>query len=91
VCDIPTTQKVCGFVGLASHHCCFKCKRRFPYNEDLNRVDFSGADLGVLRNHEEQKSNAKKSLDCKTKTERNKFELESAWLLVYRINAFTLL
>ena len=59
VCDIPATQKVCGFVGHGSHLCCCKCKKYFPYSDELQRVDFSGADLGTPRNYEEQKANAK--------------------------------
>lgn len=77
VCDIPATQKVCGFVGHTAHLCCCKCKKYFPYSDKLQRVDFSGPDLGTPRNHEEQKTNAKKSLDAKIKTERSKIELEN--------------
>ena len=57
--------------------CCCKCKKYFPYSDELQRVDFSGADLGTPRNYEEQKANAKKSLDARTKTEWNKVELEN--------------
>jgi len=49
VCDIPATQKLCGFVGHLSHLCCCKCTKNFPYSGELNRVDFSGADLGDPR------------------------------------------
>ena len=67
VCDIPGTQKRCGFVGHASHLCCCKCKKNFPYNKELSRVNFSGADLGVPRNHDEQKRNAKMLLQPRLK------------------------
>ena len=77
VCDIPAAQKVYEFVGHAFNLCCCKCKKYFPYNGELQRVDFSGADPGTPRNHEEQKASAKKFLDARTKTERNKVELEN--------------
>ena len=49
VCDIPATYKLGGFVGFLSHHACFKCKKNFPTNEELNIVDFSGVHLGSPR------------------------------------------
>lgn len=52
-------------------------QKNFPYSKELQRVDFSGADLGTSRNHEDQKKDAKKSLNAKTKTEQNKIELEN--------------
>ena len=47
VCDIPATQKIGGFCGHSSKQACWKCKK------DLNRVDFSGVEIGDLRQHEE--------------------------------------
>ena len=76
VCDIPGTQKLCGFVGHASHLCCCKCKKNFPYSKELSRVNFSGVELGVPRNHDEQKRYAKDALKAKTKTERTALELQ---------------
>ena len=53
VCDIPATCKLGGFVSYLSHHACFKCTKYFPRNEELNRVDFSGVDIGSARNHDD--------------------------------------
>jgi len=75
--DIPAMQKLCGFVGHMANHCCWKCTKTFPYNKELNRIDFSGADIGTLRSYEEHKVGAKKSLTAKSKAERTTIELQS--------------
>ena len=75
VCDIPATQKLCGFVGHSSHQSCCKCKKDFPYSKELNRIDFSGADLGEPRIYVEQKQKAKEAQQARTKTQRAELEL----------------
>ena len=57
VCDIPATYKLGGFVSYLSQHACFKCTKYFPRNEELNRVDFSGVDIGSARNHDDCRGN----------------------------------
>jgi len=49
VCDIPATQNLCGFVGHSFHLCCCKCKKDFSFSDELNCVNFSGADPGDSR------------------------------------------
>ena len=77
VCDIPATQKLMGFTGHNSNHCCWKCKKVFHHSESLGRPDFSGSDIGDLRTHQEHKDNALKTLTAKTPTERSTRELDS--------------
>lgn len=55
VCDIPATAKLGGFLGHSSCHACCKCLKVFPHSKELNRVDFSGVDVGNLRTHDEHK------------------------------------
>ena len=64
VCDVPATAKIGGFLGHTSKHACWKCSKVFPYNESLNRVDFSGVHLGSPRKHATQIQNAKKNINC---------------------------
>ena len=77
VCDIPATQKLMGFTGHNSSHCCWKCNKIFPYSESLSRVDFSGSDVGSLRTHQEHKTNALKTLKANTPTERYTLEINT--------------
>ncbi|XP_065917612.1 uncharacterized protein [Dysidea avara] len=77
VCDVPATAKIGGFVGHMSKHACWKCSKEFPYNKTLNRVDFSGIELGHLREHSQHKRNALKAKDATTPSECNHLELES--------------
>ena len=76
VCDIPATQKIGGFCGHSSKQACWKCKKVFPYAEELNRVDFSGVEIGDLRQHDEHKRNGKSTLSAVTPTKRKELELE---------------
>lgn len=76
VCDIPATQKIGGFCGHNSKQACWKCKKEFAYAEELNRVDFSGVEIGDLRQHDEHKTNGKNTLSAVTRTERKELELE---------------
>jgi len=76
VCDIPATYKLGGFVGHLSHHACLKCKKFFPTNEELNRVDFSGVDVGVAKNHDEHKKNALDTLKALSQSARDCLELK---------------
>ena len=76
VCDIPATYKLGGFVGHLSHHACFKCTKYFPTNEELNRVDFSGVDIGNVRSHDVHKENALKTLNALTQSAKDSLELE---------------
>ena len=76
VCDIPATQKIGGFCGHNSKQACWKCKKEFPYAEELNRVDFSGVEIGDIRQHDEHKTNGKNTLSAVTATERKELELE---------------
>ena len=75
VCDLPATAKVGGFLSHNSHYACWKCSKYFPYVEELNRIDFSGIEIGSLRQHAQHKDDAKKTLSGKTPTERKKMEL----------------
>ena len=77
VCDIPATQKLMGFTGHNSSHCCWKCNEIFKYNESLGRVDFSGCNNGHLRTHQEHKTNALKTLEANTPTERSTLEINA--------------
>ena len=77
VCDIPDTYKLGGFFGYLSHHACFKCTMYFPRNEELNRIDFSGVDIGSARNHDNHKKNALKTLNASTQSAKDSLELES--------------
>jgi len=52
MCDIPVTRGLCGH---NSKQACWKCKKQFLYAEKLNRVDFSGVELGDPREHDEHK------------------------------------
>jgi len=76
VCDIPATQKIGGFCGHSSKQDCWKCKKQFSYAEELNRVDYSGFEIGDLREHDEHKQNAINTLSAVTPTERKELELE---------------
>ena len=60
MCDIPATQKIGGFCGHNSKKACWKCKKEFPYADELNRVDFSGVELGDPREHDEHKKMERK-------------------------------
>ena len=77
VCDIPATAKLGGFLGHSSKHACWKCTKLFPYDSALNRVDFSGEDIGILRTHEQHKKNALRALSAVTSSQRNKIEAET--------------
>ena len=77
VCDIPATAKLGGFLGYSSKHACWKCEKIFPYNSVLNRVDFSGEDIGILRTHEQHKKNALCALSAVTPSQRNEIEKET--------------
>ena len=77
VCDIPATAKLGGFLGHSSKHACWKCNKRFPYNESLKRVDFSGVDVGSLRTHDQHKSAALRARSAVTPTERTETETET--------------
>ena len=77
VCDIPATAKLGGFLGHSSKHACWKCSKNFPYNRVLNRVDFSGVDIGTLRTHDQHKENALRALSAITPTQRNQIETET--------------
>ena len=77
VCDIPATYKLGGFVGYLSHHACLKCTKYFPTNERINRVDYSGVDIGSARIHDEHKRQALKSLKASTQSAKHYLELES--------------
>jgi len=77
VCDIPATQKLMGFTGHNSSHCCWKCKKVFKHSESLGRQDFSGSDIGNLRTHQEHKANALKTHTVETLTECYTLELVS--------------
>ena len=77
VCDIPATAKLGGFLGHSSKHACWKCTKLFPYDSALNRIDFSGEDIGTLRTHEQHKKNALRALSAVTSSQRNKIEAET--------------
>ena len=72
-CDIPASRKVCGFVG---HSALNKCLKDFKRNGD--RTNYSGFDLNSwpCRTSADHRINAKRYLQCKTKTERKQFEQE---------------
>ena len=76
VCDIPATGKVGGFCGHNSKQACWKCKKEFPYAEEIDRVDFSGVEIGDLRQHDEHKRNGKSTLSAVSATQRKDLELE---------------
>ena len=61
----------------SSKHACWKCSKPFPYNSDLNRVDFSGEDIGTLWTHEQHKRNALRALSAVTPSQRNEIETET--------------
>lgn len=69
VCDIPATAKIGGFLGHSSKHACWKCSKIFPHKV-LNRVDFSGVDIGTLRTHDQHKKNAIRALSALTPSQR---------------------
>ena len=77
VCDIPATAKIGGFVGHASKHACWKCSKIFPYDPSLKRVNFSGVQLGPLRDHDTHKQNALKTLTAATPTQQSELELHN--------------
>ena len=77
ICDIPATAKLGGFLGHSSKHACWKCNKRFPYNESLKRVDFSGVDVGGLRTHDQHKSAALRARSAVTPAERTETETET--------------
>ena len=77
VCDVPATAKLGGFLSHASKHACWKCSKVFPYNSELNRVDFSGVQLGPLREHTIHKHNAIEAVGAATPTQRNEIELRN--------------
>ena len=77
VCDIPATAKLGGFLGHSSKHACWKCEKFFPYNNVLNRVDFSGEDIGILRTHEQHKKNALCALSAVTPSQCNEIETQT--------------
>ena len=76
VCDIPATGKIGGFCGHNSKQACWKCKKEFPYAEEIDRVDFSGVEIGDLRQHDEHKRNGKSTLSAVSATQRKDLELE---------------
>ena len=49
----------------------------FPRNEELNRIDFSGVDIGSARNRDDHKKNAFKTLNASTESAKDSLELES--------------
>ena len=75
VCDVPATAKLGGFLSHASKHACWKCSKEFPHDKLLNRVDYSGVELGPLREHDVHKQNALKTLKASTPTAKDKLEL----------------
>ena len=77
VCDVPATAKLGGFLSHASKHACWKCSKIFPYDSILNRVNFSGVEVGTLRDHTSHKQNATQSLAAVTATQRNDIELQT--------------
>jgi len=77
VCDVPATAKLGGFVGHMSKNACWKCSKQFSYNKTLNRVDFSGIELGPLRDYSLHKRNGTKAKNSTTPSERSELELES--------------
>ena len=77
VCDIPATAKIGGFLGHSSKHACWKCSKIFPHNKVLNRVDFSGVDIGMSRTHDEHKKNAIRALSALTPSQRHEIETET--------------
>jgi len=62
VCDVPATAKLGGSLSHASKHACWKCSKEFPHDKLLNRIDYSGVELGPLREHDVHKQNALKTL-----------------------------
>jgi len=74
VCDIPATSKLGGFLGHASKHACWKCCKIFPYDKDLNRVNFI-VDIGPPRTHQQHKQNTIDATLATTPTQRNTLEL----------------
>lgn len=77
VCDVPATAKLGGFLSHASKHACWKCNKIFPYNLMLKRVDFSGVQIGTLREHVSHKQNAVEVVNATTPTQRNEIELRN--------------
>lgn len=77
VCDVPATAKLGGFLSHSSKHACWKCSKVFPYDSALNRVNFSGVDVGNLRDHITHKQNATQALAAVTATQRNNIELQT--------------
>ena len=61
----------------SSKHACWKCSKLSPYNSDLNRVDFSGEDIGTLQIHEQHKKNALCALFAVTPSQHNETETET--------------
>ena len=49
VCDIPAAPKVCGFVRHSAHLGCSKCMKFFPYDETIDKLDYSGFDRETWR------------------------------------------
>ena len=74
VCDIPATCKIGGFLSHSSQHACWKCTRKFKYDQTLKRVNFSGIDTGLPRTHEEHERNAAKTVMASSPSEWNNIE-----------------
>ena len=77
VCDIPATAKLGGFVSHGSKNACWKCTKVFPFDTSLKRVNFSGAEVGSLRDHSTHKQNALLALNAVTPTQRKEIELKN--------------
>ena len=78
VSDIPATRKLCGFVGHSAALGCSKCAKRFTYNEDERRMNFSGYDCEdwparTLSNH---LTECIKHLNAATQAEKRTIEKE---------------
>ena len=60
----------------SSKHVCWKCSKFYPYNSDLNRVDFS-EDIETLQTHEQHKKNVLCALFAVTPSQCDETETET--------------
>ena len=63
-----------GFLDYSSQHACWKCTRKFKYDETLKRVKISSIDTRLPRMHEQQKRNATKTVKASSSSEWNNIE-----------------
>lgn len=74
-CDLPAAHKVCGFLSHSSHHACSRCKKFFPFNEELRKIMYSGfTESHPSRMQSDHKAAGIKWLSATTASARNEVE-----------------